>query len=394
MMKSIKVRVYPDKKQRQLITKWIGAYRWTYNKCIEYYLNKPKDVKVTIKSLRNLFVNESSIDDSNKWLLKTGYNIRDEGCRDFMKALKTIFAKMKKNKNFRFKMTFKSKKDNVQSMSVVKKDWRKIKPSNNDEIKEGCLAMVFSSKLIMEKSGYKHLIDDCIPADSRLIHDRITNKYYLAIPIKFNVNNTNNKGIVSIDPGVRTFASIYDHSNKRIIEYGKGDMQRIARLSKHRDKLISKSSEFKKSNKRRYLSYQRAYTRIQLKITNLIDDAHRLLCKYLCKNYSIILLPKFQTQQMIKIPDNKKRTLSKVSIRQMISWRHYTFQQRLLSKSCEYKDCYVNICTEEYTSITCGNCGNIKHKLGGAKTYNCNKCKISIDRDTNGARNILIKHLK
>ena len=54
---------------------------------------------------------------------------------------------------------------------------------------------------------------------------------------------------------------------------------------------------------------------------------------------------------------------------------------------------------ESYTSATCGICGKLKRRgeLGSNKTYRCNGvsgCGIVIDRDVNGARNILIKNLK
>ena len=51
------------------------------------------------------------------------------------------------------------------------------------------------------------------------------------------------------------------------------------------------------------------------------------------------------------------------------------------------------IITEEYTSTTCGECGNLNLTLGSKKVYYCQHCKIIIDRDVNGARNILIKAL-
>ena len=48
------------------------------------------------------------------------------------------------------------------------------------------------------------------------------------------------------------------------------------------------------------------------------------------------------------------------------------------------------LCTEEYTSQTCGHCGKTK-KMGGLEVYHCDSCQIKIDRDVNGARNILLK---
>ena len=48
---------------------------------------------------------------------------------------------------------------------------------------------------------------------------------------------------------------------------------------------------------------------------------------------------------------------------------------------------------ESLTSKACSNCGNMNDKLGKSKTFNCPTCYYEIDRDINGARNILIKTL-
>jgi transposase len=50
------------------------------------------------------------------------------------------------------------------------------------------------------------------------------------------------------------------------------------------------------------------------------------------------------------------------------------------------------ICTEEYTSKTCGRCGELNN-VGKSEIYRCSKCLLVIDRDINGARNILIKNI-
>jgi putative transposase len=38
-------------------------------------------------------------------------------------------------------------------------------------------------------------------------------------------------------------------------------------------------------------------------------------------------------------------------------------------------------------------CGCKNENLGGSKIFNCNKCKINMDRDYNGARNIMLKSI-
>src|SRR5205085_7549903 len=113
---------------------------------------------------------------------------------------------------------------------------------------------------------------------------------------------------------------------------------------------------------------------------------HVKLAKWLCENYRIILLrvPEFRTQGMVR---RGQRRIDSKTARAMCTWSHYRFQQHLIHKSREYPWSQVVICTEEYTSKTCGFCGYIHRKLGGSKEFCCPQCKINIDRDINGARN-------
>ncbi|NDC96547.1 hypothetical protein EB077_14680 [bacterium] len=45
--KAIRIRIYPDKTQKQTLSKWFGVRRWIYNKCLSEY----KKGTTTIKEL-------------------------------------------------------------------------------------------------------------------------------------------------------------------------------------------------------------------------------------------------------------------------------------------------------------------------------------------------------
>ena len=77
--------------------------------------------------------------------------------------------------------------------------------------------------------------------------------------------------------------------------------------------------------------------------------------------------------------------------RNMYCLSYYSFLSKL-KKRCERYDVELEIKNESYTSKTCTKCGNIKYNLGSNKIYNCSICKISIDRDINGSRNIMLKN--
>ena len=77
----------------------------------------------------------------------------------------------------------------------------------------------------------------------------------------------------------------------------------------------------------------------------------------------------------------------------MLTWSHYRFQQHMLHMSRKHPWCKVYIVDEAYTSKTCGACGQLHHTLGGNKQFHCPSCGMKMDRDLNGARNILIRFL-
>ena len=99
------------------------------------------------------------------------------------------------------------------------------------------------------------------------------------------------------------------------------------------------------------------------------------------------MIPEFNISQMVK---GKK--INRKTKRALYVFKFYQFKQRLINKGKE-KNCSIEIVTEEYTSKTCGRCGTINENLGGSKKFECGKCGLKIDRDLNGARNILIKNL-
>jgi transposase len=53
--------------------------------------------------------------------------------------------------------------------------------------------------------------------------------------------------------------------------------------------------------------------------------------------------------------------------------------------------CELKIVTEEYTSMCCSNCGMLSDNYK-KRMKTCPYCKLSINRDVNGSRNILIKN--
>lgn len=374
-LKAIKIRLFPTKEQEMTLKQWFGTARWTYNHCVQSY--QAKTCKPNKKSLRQLYINNHNFKDNLDWVKNVPYDIRDEAMNDFLKALKATKAK-KDLKTFSFK--FRSKKDKTQSIAVLKKHWGH---------RSGIYSNVFNSN----KMKAERVLPEKLDYDSRLIRTRL-NEYYLCIPKLIELRGDNQAPdsskhcTISLDPGVRTFMTGYDPDGSAL-EWGKNDFGRIFRLCYAYDNLQSKWSQKGVKHHQRY-RMQVAGRRIYRKIRNLVDEVHKKLAKYLCDNYRKIILPVFETSNMVR---RGNRKLRKKTARSMLTWSHYRFRLRLLSKCREYPWCEVILTEEPYTSKTCGNCGEINAKLGGKKLFKCRKCDYVADRDVNGARNILLRYL-
>ena len=152
---------------------------------------------------------------------------------------------------------------------------------------------------------------------------------------------------IALDPGVRTFQTGFDPEGV-CVEWGRQDIGRIYRHCHALDKLQSRIDT---GGHRRRWAKRRAAARMQQKIHNLVDDLHRKMAKWLCLEYTVVLLPEFKTQRMVL---RNNRRLSSKTARAMVTWSHYRFRQRLLAKTREYPWCKVVLVDESYTSKTCG----------------------------------------
>jgi putative transposase len=291
---------------------------------------------------------------------------------DVIKAIKS------NHKKKFFELKYRTIRDAHQNIVVHKKHWCH---------KRGVYSDLFGSSVIRSVEP----LPLELPYDSRLIKNRLGH-YYICIPMDLSNNNQvtypSIHATVALDPGVRTFMTCYDADGKAT-EWGKLGMGRIYRLQRMIDQLQSKWSHPDVRHSRRY-RLKRAGRRIRLKIRNMMDEIHKKLSKWLCSNFKCILIPKFEVSNMVR---KKKRRIGSKTTRFMYTWAHYRFRQRLISKAREYPQCHVIVTQEPYTTKTCGCCGSLNHHIGSSKTFGCDNCQSVIDRDINGARNILIRYM-
>lgn len=405
-----------DEDQRHVLKRWMGSARGTYNLCVRHVMKLSHEDRkqVTLQELRNDFVYSTcqALKDF-PGLAKTPGEVRDTAAREFWSAFTTNMKRKEKNPEFKFAMKYRKKKDKSEVIGLLAKFYKNCVPYTTFWNYEG-----LSLKPLV---SYKHRLPLKLDHDSKIVRKR--DQFFLSVALdkpepRTGIPKAKSKKdrkkkesekwldtqepkgrivqgpptckVAAVDPGVRTFASIYDPDGK-FIEWSSTDNKRFQRLRNHKKDLknrIEDQTSSIRSKKRNRM--RKALHRLTDKIRNIVDESHRKLAKYLCESYNVILLPKFETSKMMYGKDAK---LSKVTKQDMKTWSHYRFKRWLLHKAQDYPWVNVFIVTEEYTSKTCGMCGHINDKLGGNKTFVCPVCDYTCDRDFNGSRNILLKWL-
>ena len=402
----------------------MGTARWTYNECIRTASNPVHRAEREAttdentgkplgwaKFLRSKILNRgSTIVEDNPWLLDTPYDIRDDARKDFTTAMKGCWTKLRDGTIDKFKLRFRSRKHSNSESFYVRSQW--IAQTQNTIILK--LPGLENLELWTGKRAWHgNIVMDC------RLQRTWTNEYSLCVPQtlelpsaspsacdaapvlsvenqdqqKTGTHHSNRKEreevslrICALDPGVRTFQTVLDATRGHALQVGDRDMNRIVRLCKAQDLLIS--SQIKEQKSRRRSKLKRAVRRLRDRIRNLIDEVHKQLASYLARNYDLVMIPKFEVSQMIRKADRKIRSKT---ARQMATWAHYRFRQRLTFK-CRQFGCKLAVVNEAYTSKTCSCCGHVKWNLGGAKTYKCGNCGAVMDRDVNGAKNIFLRN--
>jgi len=307
------------------------------------------------------------------WVLETPFEIRDAAMVDLYDGIVTNMKKREKNPRHTFSMSFRSRKD-VQTIKIPGKcikDGYMFKRSCGSEKLRGFEDWAsYKGEVVIQKDR------------SGNFYAYVTEQSHVVPP---KVEYPEDLRVVALDPGVRTFNTAVD-SKGNVTEFAPGDVGRIYRLCHHMDKLQSKAFDKATPSKRRY-NLRKAWHRAIKKVKDLVMDVRNKTVKHLCKNYDVIFLPEFNTKKMV---NRAKRRIGKGTARGMMTWSHYSFKE-LLKTTALREGTKVVIVTEEYTSKTCSCCGALHRNLGGSKIFKCPSCRRVMDRDENGARNILLK---
>jgi transposase len=420
-----------NKIQKQILLKWFESARLAYNATIYYFkqdknnlhtfFTARREVKKTFPEYINLF--------NEKYYVPC--LIIDNAINDVCKARKTSFALLKKGEISHFNLKYKKYTKDKQSIvlekttfndkincfyptnfkkNIIDLKFNKIKKTVNSfscktkEYYDKFLNSVINKSkknIDLNLKSSSSILKENIECDSRLSYNRLNNTFILHTPKEQVIKSFKKKdNICSIDPGNKTFLTVYDPEGKTIKICSRDTESKNLKFNlmknvikrKELHKYINSKftnnlvNEIKEEYIKSKFKIKKYYNRLTLRIQNIVKELHYKSANFLCANYSTIILGKLSIQGITskegKLQPNEKLFSYAIS--------HDKFRTILKQKALKYGS-KVHIVCEGNTSKTCGACGTVK-EIKNNRVYKCEVCKSVIDRDINGARNILIKH--
>lgn len=372
-IKTFKYKIYPTDFQKNILLKWFSQFISIYNSTNEYLKTHIYDQNNKLKKNYKKYVNF--------------YNLRSKYLRNKLDFVKSQNDIPKHSIDYAVKQCvemYKSAISNLKNKNIKHFDIKNLdlnrnrknfilEPNTFSKIKNG-----FCVKKLGEMKSDVKLYDN-INNNVILQYNKNKNTFFLIVPkylqYKANINRCDKTGI---DIGVRTFITSY--SVNETYQIGNNITPIIDKYLAKKDKLKS-DLDNKKMNKRKF---KKAFKRNTQKMDNKIDDLHKKVANLLLKKYDIINIGKVSIKNMIS---NLTGNIKEKTKRRLMVLKHYKFREYLKLQSKKW-EVIINEINEYKTSITCSKCGKEKKDLKGNKVYECERCKMKIDRDINASINI------
>ena len=369
-IRSAKFVLKPTSKQKEILESFFGLSRAIYNISL-YNIKNSKFGEYELKN-GNVVPKIPTEFDLNKSLpkLKEEFSflalLPNDYAQAAMKNLSRGFSNFYRTMNY---PRFKAKKSNSQSFNMYAGSRVNIDGDYITLIKPRCSVYTKDDLRIRFK---RHKIKYSFDKVTNFTISRENNKYYISFTFYTDIESKETSGAVGIDLGIKDFAICSDgivYENKRFYEKS----LRKLKISQRR---LSKKQKGSKNREKARLKVNK----IHKKIKNQRNDYQHKVSRELADKHNTICLETLNVKNMVKNHKLAKAISS-------VSWS--SFITKLEYKIAENQGCLVKIDTYYPSSKTCSNCGNVKDKLLlSERTYHCEECGFTIDRDINASINI------
>lgn len=375
MLKSVKIRLYPNSNQQVYITQLLGCYRLVYNKCLDkkkttYLTDK---YSLTLTDLGHYFHQELTKDENYKFLTEHNTKVLKQSILNLLDSYKRFFI------NGNGFPKFKSKHDNKQSCRFpvdaisTKNEYLSNKLTLTSQLKNIKFKCSDNDKKYLNK--YKSNIKSATLSKTR------SGNYYLSILVDGSIDKVLPKfinNIIGIDLGIKTFIVGSDGSSYENIKIKRNNEKKLIKLNRQLSKKVNGSKNKEKCRIK--------LAKFHEKLNNQKENYLHHVSNQLLNDNQVIVMEDLNVSGMMK---NHK--LSR-SIQELSLGR---FKNILLYKSNWYGRQIIQIDKWFPSSKLCSICGykNIKLVLSD-RNWICPICNTNHDRDFNASKNIQKEGLK
>lgn len=358
MRYGIKMRIYPNKEQEELLFYYCKVAHNSWN----YLVAKYKDDEDLPKT------NSFGLKDYKPEQLKLDMN-ENIPQRIYLGVLKTYANAVNRvYKKIGNKPKFHRYNPNKQSFYVTSRTCSIRK--NNIKIPTMQGQKFTSKRISIDEDDLKYY--ECI----EIIEPRYTyykGQWYISGCMnKEDVQINSSKEFLGLDWGIKNF---YTDNNGKTYNYPKSvvrEFQRIKKLQSIMRKKIKNSNNYNKMKHKLNMAYEH--------MNNLKYNFIEQLTTKLCKECHVVI-------EDINISDFFKKNQKFISRNNIIAPKSM-FDIKLEWKCRKFGSYFIKI-DPNFTSKTCSNCGYILEELTlKDRIFNCPCCGHSVDRDINAAINI------
>ena len=353
MIKTLKVRLYPNEEQKFLLEKHFGSCRFVWNYFLEvrtkYYTEHKNDKKKGLTGFDTMKMLTEMKKDTT-WLNEINSQSLQKSLVKLDMAFKSFFKHNTSYPNFR------SKKDNQYF----------IAPSG---------FKITENKLIIPKflDGIEYRDESTIPKSiKQIVVTKDVQRYYASIQYETDEEMPKGKGIVGIDMGIKVFATLSDGLQVEPLNALRKKEGRLKRQQKN----LMRKKKGSENRKKQIVKVQKIHQQIR----DARTDFNHKVSTAIAKHYGIVVIEDLNIHGMVR-----NHHLAKSISDQ--GWGQF---RKMLEYKLGWRNAeLIEIGRFEPSSKLCSRCGNIKHDLKlTERTYHCAKCNLIVDRDLNAAINI------